>query len=88
MYPAHALEPFGADVRGDTVSLLAGNDAALYFVQSTSSGDVVLEPEVIATGDAIRSATLVADDQGFVAFYLAIVDGTDQVLAARIGCTP
>lgn len=83
-----ALDPFGAHFQGDTVSLLAGNDAALYFLQSTTSGDVVLEPEVIATGEAIRSATLVEDGQGFVAFYLASVDGTDQVMAARIDCTP
>lgn len=81
-----AIDPLGVALDGSTVSLLAGNDASLYFMRSTVAGAVSLEPEVIAAGDAIRSATLLHDDQGYFTVYLAEVDGTDQVMAARIDC--
>lgn len=82
------VRPTSIDVDADTVSVIATDGSAIYFLQRKKDGTEVLAPEIVATGAGISQAYLLRDASGYVVFWLAKTNGFEQVFSARISCVP
>lgn len=82
------VRPASIHVADATVSVLATDGAAIYFLQRMRTGEEILAPQIVGSGDTVAQAFLFRDASGFVAFWLAKKGGLEQVFSTRILCSP